>query len=85
MPIFDYRCPECGAEKKDEFVSSWDTVVKCDECEAEMEKIPSRFSPDIFPADGIHLKNVSATGKTFYSKKEMKKYAKDNDLDLGAL
>jgi len=50
-----------------------------------MEKVPSRFMADVFPNGGIHLRNVSPEGKTFHSKKEMKNYARANDLELGAL
>lgn len=83
MPIYDYQC-ECGAEKKDEFVQAWDTIILCD-CGKQMKKKPSRFFPDVFPADGIFLEHVSPTGQRFHSKKEMRKFAKDNDLELGAL
>jgi hypothetical protein len=50
-----------------------------------MNKKPSRFLADVFPNGGIHLEHVSSTGKTFHSKGEMKTYAKENNLELGAL
>lgn len=84
MPIFDYACSACGAKKKDIFVRQWDDAIVCD-CGMRMDKVPSRFYADTFPADGIFLEHVSAEGKRFHSKKEMKQYAKDNDLQLGAL
>ena len=85
MPIYDFKCPECKKEKKDEFVASWDTKVTC-ECGTLMDKqFPLGFFPDVFPSDGIFLEHVSAKGKRFFSKKEMKQYAKENDLELNAL
>ena len=90
MPIFDYRCPECDAILKDFFVKCWDAIVFCihddrHEICPKMEKIPSRFFADIFPNGGIFLEHVSSEGKTFYSKREMRQYAKEHDLELGAL
>jgi len=84
MPIYDYVCEKCKKEKRDEFVKQWCTVVLC-ECGNPMIKKPSMFNPDTFPADGIFLEHVSAQGKRFYSKREMKDYAKEHDLQLGAL
>jgi predicted nucleic acid-binding Zn ribbon protein len=84
MPIFDYRCDGCGKEKKDEFVAKWDEDVICS-CGRTMEKLPSLFHADVFPSEGLFLEHVSAEGKTFYSKAEMRQYAKDHDLELGAL
>jgi putative FmdB family regulatory protein len=85
MPVYDFVCDGCGEEKKDILTRSWDEEVKCEKCGEVMRKKVGVFFPDIFPADGIFLRNVSAEGKRFMSKKEMRKYAKDNDLELGAL
>lgn len=85
MPIYDFVCPKCKEKILDVFKKSWEEEEHCGACGAPMEKIPTRFTPDVFPADGIHLEHVSANGKTFHSKKEMQQYAKDNDLELGAL
>jgi len=30
MPIYDYVCPSCGKEKKDELVRNFCTEVKCE-------------------------------------------------------
>ncbi len=83
MPIYDMICI-CGLEKKDVFTRSWSEDIRCD-CGKVMRKRPSRFFPDVFPNGGIFLEHVSPSGETFYSKKEMRQYAKDNDLELGAL
>lgn len=83
-PIYDFKCPECGKEKKDVFTKSWEEAIKCD-CKKEMNKKPSLFVPNVFPKDGIFLEHVSSEGKLFHSKQEMKDYARENDLELGAL
>lgn len=79
------KCPECGLVKKDVFTKSWEDIIKCEECDVEMNKIPAVFSPSIFPSEGIFLEHVSPEGKRFHSKQEMKDYAKKHDLELGAL
>ena len=85
MPIYDYKCPCCHAEKKDEFVTHWEAVIMC-ECTNQMDRqFPLSFVPDVFPSEGLHLKHVCPQGKTFYSKSEMKRYAKEHNLELGAL
>jgi len=84
MPIYDYSC-ECGKKKRDEFVHSWDTVIHC-ECGKVMTRdFCIRFREHVFPAEGIHLKHVEPNGRTFFSKKEMIRYAREKDLELGAL
>lgn len=87
MPIFDFKCPKCEHVEKDVLLKNWDSVQACVKCEpiVLMQKIPARFFADVFPSEGIHLEHVSSEGKTFYSKKEMRQYAKDHDLELGAL
>ena len=88
IPVFDYQCCLCLDKQIDVFVHSLDDPIECIKCHGEMVRLfpgNSRFYPKIFPADGIYLENVCAEGKTFYSEKEMKQYAKDNDLELGAL
>jgi hypothetical protein len=50
-----------------------------------MDTIPGLCSGYVFPADGIHLEHVSAQGKTFHSTKEMQSYAREKNLELGAL
>lgn len=85
MPIYDFRCPECGKKKLDVFTKHWEDIEHCEDCNIDMEKIPSLIVPNVFPADGIFLEHVSANGKRFFSKKEMQLYAKTHDLELGAL
>lgn len=85
MPIFDYVCERCRSEKSDVLIPAFDARVLCDECGVDMTKMPSVPNMHLFPIDGIHLKHVCAGGKTFHSKVEMEKYAKENNVELGAL
>ena len=91
MPIFDFKCPECGTINENVFLKNWFSPRYCEKrinesfCLHKMEKIPSRFFADVFPPEGIFLEHVSSTGKRFHSKREMRQYAKKHDLELGAL
>jgi len=84
LPIFDYQCPKCDATEE-HFVRKHDDLVQCSECFVSMSKMPAVPNMHLFPEGGIHLKHVCAGGKVFHSKNEMKKYAKEHDLELGAL
>lgn len=85
MPIFDYLCPMCGREAE-YLVRHWDDTLNCGNgCEGVMDKLSAVPNMHLFPEGGIHLKHVIAGGKTFHSKNEMKKYAKEHNLELGAL
>ncbi len=85
MPIFDYKCEKCGHVKQDVFVRSWNEPVDCVRCACVMTKLCCVPQMHLIPIEGIHLKNVCPGGKTFHSKREMQKYAKKNNLELGAL
>ena len=87
MPIFDYRCVRCGAVRKDVLIRAGacnDIGVWC-KCGSDMFKMPAVPNMHLFPIGGIHLKHVEPGGKTFYSKNEMKQYAKKQNMELGAL
>ena len=84
MPLFDYKCSACGEGKKDVFVRRWDDHIVC-ECGCMMDKIPSFPTPHVFPAEGVFLEHVSPEGKRFFSKEEMKQYAREHDLEIGYL
>jgi len=84
MPIFDYRCDACDVTEE-RFVHSYKQVVTC-ECGAVKTKLfTGNIFVDVFPNGGLHLKNVCNGGKTFHSRGEMKRYARENNLELGAL
>ena len=84
MPIYDTKCVACGNLEINVF-AHFEDVIKCSKCGERCERLPRVFNPQIFPSDGIFLQNVSPEGKRFFSKKEMKDYAKEHDLELGAL
>ena len=84
MPLYDYKC-KCGFTSE-VFVNKVKDVVSCEKCKKPMvRQFPTSFAVDSFPTDGLYLKNVSATGKTFHSKSEMISYANKNNLELSAL
>jgi len=86
MPIFDYKCPSCNKVKKNVFIKNREEVIKCSQCHEDMKRLfPLSFVPHIWPADGIFLEHVSSKGKRFFSKKEMKTYAKRNNLEIAML
>jgi putative FmdB family regulatory protein len=62
MPIFDYKCPTCEKVAEDVLVNYADDIIECEECEEQMDKLPSTF--------GIVM------GDTWVSKIE-NKYGKD--------
>lgn len=84
MPIFDYSCPRCNITAE-HFVHRYDDLVQCSVCLISMNKLASVPQMHIFPNGGIHLKHVEPGGKTFHSKNEMKKYAREHNMELGAL
>ncbi len=86
MPIFDYICPNCRSVKRDVLTRIRSKEVKCSRCRDAMKRlVPTGVQADVFPADGVYLEHVSANGETFHSKGEMKRYAKENKLELGYL
>ena len=86
MPIFDFKCPECGKIVKDEFVHKHDATVPCPVCKVRMQKMfVNTFVVDVFPKDGVYLEHVSSTGETFHSKKKMREYERKNNVELGYL
>ncbi len=86
MPVYDYKCLSCSSRIDDEFVHNRDHVVVCPICDIQMIRLfPNRITVHVFPPEGIYLEHVSADGETFHSKSEMKRYAKENNLELGAL
>ena len=87
MPIFDYKCSKCGNVVRDVYVVRHDAAIACQLCDVHvvMDKLPAVPNMHLFPIDGIHLKHVCPGGKIFRSKNEMKQYARDNNVELGAL
>ena len=50
-----------------------------------IKKISFGVVADVFPAEGIFLEHVSPSGQRFYSKQEMRKFEKQNDMTIGML
>jgi len=86
MPTFDFECPKCKKLLEDEFVKHWNVRVKCPDCDSIMNKLPpTGVGAKVFPIEGVYLEHVSPEGKTFHSTGEMRKYERDNDVELGYL
>jgi len=54
MPIYEFRCTNCGRIREFLIISSNDTVeIRCDECGSEqMERVVSRTSHFVKPSSG---------------------------------
>lgn len=85
MPIYDLICPKCKKEKHDVFQPYYYEQPFCEDCSTRMERKPSLMMPDVFPAEGIFFEHVSPEGKRFYSKEEVKRYAKEHDIEFDYL
>ena len=86
MPIYKFVCKECNVEEDNVFVKTWEEKHLCSRCKKPMQKAFSGVAvPNTFPSDGIFLEHVCPEGKRFFSKKEMKDYAKANDLEIDYL
>lgn len=89
MPVYDYKCPACNGKEEDVFVHSFDAVVKCKICRANMSRLFPNSAKYIgakcFPSEGIFLEHVGPTGKRFYSEKEMKAFEKKTGTEIGML
>lgn len=88
MPIYDYKCSECEIIKRDKFVHKHDKVIKCDQCKGKMMKlVPTSIgkSWEVNGHSGLYMEHVSPTGKTFYSKREMRKFEKETGMILDCL
>lgn len=87
MPIYDFKCKKCNIIYKDIFTKSWKENFKCSNCGKNTEKMIAgkMVSAKVFPVEGVFLEHVSAEGKLFKSTKEMRKYERDNDVELGYL
>lgn len=53
MPVFDLKCPTCGREQKDVYVTSYYRSVRC-ECGGDMEHQPTAAN---FVVAGYSAKN----------------------------
>ena len=86
MPIYDFKCKNCGDVLLDEYLHYYNAIVKCKKCGKKMTKLISAgVNAKCFPQDGLFLEHVSATGKRFHSTKELRTYERKHDVELGCL
>ena len=85
MPIFDYHCKVCKRISKDTYVKKHDEIVTCISCNVTMDKLPSLFHAETFPAEGLTIDNLEARPKTFHSKQEMRDYEKNTGAYIDAV
>lgn len=84
MPVYDFKCTICGKFKLNELTLSWEEKVLC--CgEPMLREFPLTTNVYSFPSEGITLEHVGPKPVTFHSKSEMRRFAKDKNLELGAL
>ena len=83
MPTYDFKCLICNKRLNDVFQRMSDDSPEC--CGVSMDTVPGLCSGYVFPAEGITLEHVAAQPVTFHSTDEMRRYAKDKNLELGAL
>jgi len=85
MPTFDYKCPSCELIKENVLVNNRKQEVICKQCHEIMKRLFTTSNVRVFPRFGLRLHHVCRGGKTFYSERDMKTYAKEHNLELGAL
>ena len=86
MPLYDLVCPNCDKVDSDVLLRSPSESHICSRCSTVMRRIfPTSVNVHIWPSDGVFLEHVSNKGKTFYSKKEMKEYAKKHNMEIAML
>lgn len=47
MPLYDYRCPDCGHEDHDQYRSMYAANPPCPLCATVMQKVPTRVHTDL--------------------------------------
>ncbi len=87
MPIYEFQCGRCKKieEKFFKKIEESPEGPVCGSCNFIMKFVISQPGKDIFPFEGVTLEHVESTPKHFKSYSEMKKYAKEHDMELGAV
>lgn len=62
MPIYDFKCSDCGA-KKEAIVSSSTTLVECKACGGKMEKTLSGSQSFYFKGQGTYAEKSMSKSK----------------------
>ena len=93
MPSYDFRCLECN-HIEEYFIRNVNNYVlpKCMKCNGDTEKVislraadPQKLNGIIFPVDGLTLEHVGPQPIHFDSYRDMKKFAKENNIGLSAV
>ena len=85
MPVFDFKCDSCG-HAVELFVHRADSAVNCPQCNMPMRRMfPTNVKVHVWPPDGVFLRHVSAKGQRFMHRRDMVRYAREHNLELGAL
>lgn len=80
MPMYDFYCTKCGAEKTDELVKNSTVVVNCDVCYTEMKRKPPEINFKIVGGSITALKRKYGNTNTDVIHKELQKTNKDNGV-----
>jgi len=85
MALYDYFCSNCD-DTWEEFVWSSSDPVFCEKCGKQAKRsFPSVIHAHVFPPEGITLEHLPGGPVNFKGKTEMRAYAKEHDVELGAL
>lgn len=83
--LYDYSCKDCK-RRWEEFVWNKDEQVDCELCGKPAERqFPNDINIHSFPPEGITLEHLPGGPRTFKNRTEMRAYAKEKDVELGAL
>lgn len=87
MPIYVFKCNRCKKVFEEFFrrIEENPQGPVCAHCNFITKQIVAQPGRDIFPPEGVTLEHVEATPRHFKSYGEMKRYAKDHDMELGAV
>jgi len=82
MPLYDLFCTHCHRQLNDYYARKSENTPIC--CGERMRKKVGTVNIG-FPKGGITLTNVEDKPVHFETKSKLKKYTRDNNLELGAL
>lgn len=86
MPIYDFTCRTCKEEYLNQFVNSYKDTLPCDKCGASIShEFPDTFGTTGWPENGITMEHAGPEPVHFKSRSDAKRYAKENNVELGCL
>lgn len=87
MPMFDYKCPSCGAERIDVLAPTSQRTIPCDSLmcgdlmtRAWLTKAPSAIGDEIDVTIRHGMCNLDGTPRRFRSKQELARATKERGL-----